>query len=198
MNRHLSEIEIVDVLDGVLLPARAAHLDHCAPCRERVESLRAMASRVQQADGTSVPEPSPLFWEHFSSRVSEAVSGLDAPMQAGGWHRAPFATWLAAAATLVLAVAVFWSYNRLTPEVSGPVTAPLHEAAVAPADDGHLDLEDDADWALVRVVADELLWDDAPDAGITAHPGSADRAALELSAVERQELARILAVELKL
>jgi hypothetical protein len=198
MNRHLSEAEIVDVLDGVLPPARAAHLDHCAPCRERAESLRAIASRVQQTGGNSVPEPSPLFWEHFSSRVSEAVSEIDAPSQTAGWHRAPFAAWLAAAATLVLAVAVFWSYNRLTPDVSGPATPPLQEPAVATADDGHLDLEDDADWALVRVVADELLWDDAPDAGITAHPGSADRAALELSAVERQELARILAVELKL
>jgi len=198
MNRHLSEIEIVDALDGVLPPARAIHLHHCGPCRERVESLRATASRVQQADGSPVPEPSPLFWEHFSSRVSEAVSEIDAPAEAAGWHRAPFAAWLAAAATLVLAVAVFWSYTRLAPEVSGPATAPQHEAAVATPDDGQFDLEGDADWALVRVVADELLWDDAPDAGITAHPGSADRAALELSAVERQELARILAVELKL
>ena len=38
------------------------------------------------------------------------------------------------------------------------------------------------------------MQEDAPDAGLNAGPGSAETVALELSALERQELARLLAV----
>ena len=40
-------------------------------------------------------------------------------------------------------------------------------------------------------------WEDATEAGIHARPGSADRVAVEMSAAERQELARLLEDELK-
>ena len=62
---------------------------------------------------------------------------------------------------------------------------------------GALDVESDSDWALVRAVADDLDWEDAPEAGIHARPGAADRVAVEMSAAEPQELAQLLEDELK-
>src|SRR5262245_19463877 len=77
---HLTERELVDVIDGALPPERQAHADACATCRGEIASLRAMLDEALTAD---VPEPSPLFWEHFSARVREGV-------QQATVERAPF------------------------------------------------------------------------------------------------------------
>jgi hypothetical protein len=67
----------------------------------------------------------------------------------------------------------------------------------AAAADLDWNIDDDEEWALVRVVADDLQWDDAQEAGLHARPGSAERVALEMSADERQELARLIQFEMK-
>ena len=59
------------------------------------------------------------------------------------------------------------------------------------------DVEADDAWALVRVVADEVGWDDAQAAGLVAAAESVERLALELNDAERIELARLLEDELK-
>jgi hypothetical protein len=55
----------------------------------------------------------------------------------------------------------------------------------------------DARWAVVRVAAEDLAWEDVRDAGIAATPGAAEGVALELTADERSELARLLDREMK-
>jgi hypothetical protein len=60
-----------------------------------------------------------------------------------------------------------------------------------------LNLDDDEEWALVRLVAEDLQWEEAQDAGLNPRPGSMERAALEMSPIERQELARLIEDELK-
>ena len=59
------------------------------------------------------------------------------------------------------------------------------------------DIEQDEAWGLVRTVADEVPWDATQAAGIAPRPGSAERMALEMSAREQSELARLLETELK-
>jgi hypothetical protein len=199
MTTHLDEVELVDALDGLLSAARDTHLEQCSSCAERLRSLRAsLAGLGQSAD---VPEPSPFFWEHFSRRVSDSVRAEGTASQAPGWWRPARIAALSAAALVVIAASTTMIL-RMSPRSNGPQPA----TAVAPQEppatseqtqQGALDVESDSDWALVRAVADDLDWEDAPEAGIHARPGAADRVAVEMSAAERRELARLLEDELK-
>src|SRR5262245_49777261 len=67
---HLSPDELIDAMEGVLDAERRAHLDVCEECRRQFEDLASVLSEAKQA---SVPEPSPLFWNHFSARVNEGI-----------------------------------------------------------------------------------------------------------------------------
>ena len=60
----------------------------------------------------------------------------------------------------------------------------LAQPGVAAVDAGVLaedDVEQDAAWAVVRIAADDLDYDDAVAEGITADAGAAERAAMELT-----------------
>lgn len=192
MNRHLNDAELVDCLETPSSPPRGAHLERCETCRSRMDVLRATLEHVQRARPDAVPEPSPLFWEHFSRRVHEAI-GEEQPGSRWGWLTA-----LAPVAAVLLLCAgalVVWQ-SSLGPPV--PATEVANGPAVAPQGaDAPLDLEDDAEWALVRVAADDLEWDSAAEAGIGANPGAAERVALEMSAEERRELERLIDAEMK-
>src|SRR5438128_377674 len=99
---HLSPSEFVDHAEGTLDAARAGHLDTCDRCQSQASSvgdaLRAAAA------GDPVPEPSPLFWDHLSARVREAVAA-EPPQRAG--FRFGFARVQPIVVTLALAVAIF-------------------------------------------------------------------------------------------
>jgi hypothetical protein len=204
---HLRDSEFADLLDGRLAPSRANHAEMCAACRARIEWLRATL-----ADASNDPpaEPSPLFWDHFAARVSDAVRELAiAPREAAWleWVRHPVSMWAAAAAVTILMIAtVAWRATLHAP--SGPSGRADGAVVMSSADthaDGPLvtvaDIGDDPDadeaWAVVRSAADGLGWAEANAEGLSAYPGSAERAALELTAAERAELVRLLESELK-
>ena len=199
MTPHLNDVELVDAFDGLLAPLRAAHLQTCASCSERLHSLRNTISGLQGSDQVAVPEPSPLFWEHFSRRVHDAVRESGTPGHANRWWQPARIAALSAAAAIVIAAV---TTVMLKPASDGRRAATVSAGEEAPSASeqtpaGALDVESDPDWALVRAVADDLQWEDAPEAGIHARPGSADRVAVEMSPAERQELARLLEDELK-
>lgn len=200
---HLTPEEFTDLVDGVLPADRHGHLTGCPACRERADALRVT---LQAAASNDVPEPSPLFWDHFSARVAEAIRRE--PRAAQGWARwmrTPAIAWasVAAAVVLVLAAVAWRQGGRDTAASAGQVPAVAHRqsptAAVAEKDlqIAAADAEPDEAWALVRTVAEDVAWDDAHAAGITARPGAAEGLAVELSAEERAELARLLETELK-
>lgn len=197
MTKHLSDAELVDYVEGVLVPSRTAHAEECGACGERATSLRQILLSVADTSGVDVPEPSPLFWDHFSRRVHDAVREAPLAGRHSPWLRTPWLGWVSAAAlVLVLAVAtIVWRQQQGITSPRATDTAP--NASAANAADAHLDLDNDEEWALVRVVADDLHWDDAPAAGINAQPGSAELVALEMSPTERQELARLIENEMK-
>jgi hypothetical protein len=199
--RHLRPDDFVDVLDGELASAARRHIESCEGCRHRFEALLETMAQASQA---GVPEPSPLFWQHFSKNVSDAIA-QDTPAHSAWieWLRHP-ATGLATLAifvTIVVSASVWRSTPRLPRDVreSAPTTTSRQLAEVAMESDGagQQDLEEDEAWGLVRTVADDAGWDATRAAGLSPRPGSVDRMALEMTAEERRELARLLEDELK-
>jgi hypothetical protein len=71
------------------------------------------------------------------------------------------------------------------------VPAPV-AATTAPADAAR----EDPGFAVVADLVGDLDWETAVSAGLTVAPGAADRAVLELTASEQQELTRLLKAEL--
>ena len=153
--------------------------------------------------GADVPEPSPLFWDHFSARVRDEIAN-ETPGR-WGWTSGLRPWPVAAAAAVVVALLVASSVfrapsNQPTAGTDRQEVADARPPAVAPVDARRRpddDVEVDEAWAVVRSVADDVVWDDVTDAGISARPGSADRAIQTLSAAERTELAALIAEELK-
>ena len=187
---HLSPAEFVDLLEQRLPPDRVAHVQTCTSCRGQADLLRAVMTRAHDAD---VPEPSPLFWDHLSARVRQAiVAEPNWKSHRLGWlpSRLAWRAGMAAMVLLTLATAVLLrapSSNRAIAVLAPGVTdAPEHETV----------LEEGEEWTFVAGVAEGADWDEVVEGGLYVRPGAAERALLQLSADERRELARLIESEL--
>lgn len=193
MTHHLNAEELVDVLESRAATRAWVHAERCADCRARVVELTAMRRAVAEID---VPEPSPLFWSHLSSRIHEAVEGER--RQASPTWRWPLrfavpAVAMTAAVALLLASLTVLQTRTWTP----PVTLPAEFAAMLEETEVPIQTQNaDPAWELVMAVAQDAQWDDLSDEGLV-RPGTADLGLLQLSAEERLELARLLNEELK-
>jgi len=194
---HLTDIEIVDLIDGTLRADRQQHVDGCDACRARAEGLRSTLLRASDAD---IPEPSPLFWDHFSARVHGAVHDAS-PNESPRWFSRPTLKWAiaGAVATVVLVTAV-WRASAPPWRTPGTPGAPPLVAVSAPdLDIDASDPDSDQAWALVRAVADDSTWDDDDaESGFAVRPGSAERAMADLTHAERRELVRLLEAEIRM
>ena len=108
---HCSRSEFVDLIESSpsLAPDRVRHVEACERCRAEAETLRAAVALARADDGA---EPSPLFWDHFSMRVAEAVRN-EAPVGSGNaammWLRRPLATWAAVSTvTVLVSLTIVW------------------------------------------------------------------------------------------
>lgn len=178
MTAHLTDAELVDLLNGASPAARAPHLACCDRCAQRLADLQAMAEEVR---GVVAPEPSPLFWDHLSARVREAVAAEPPPRSsvrfaAGPWLRAG-ALWIGVAAA-VLVVAVAMRSGRPTMWKAESPTASQTRAADASAEGG---ASDDPSLGLVADLVAELTWEGVNEAGLTSHVGADDDAVAQLS-----------------
>lgn len=186
--RHLKDEELVDIAEGTRPESSAPHLGGCDSCREQLSELRAMMSAAQEVD---VPEPSPLFWDHLSSRVREAVAAdgeprlrFDAPV----WRRLLMPLSAVAVAGLVIAVSV-------TLRAPSPRPAPpgMAVADAAPAIELLRDISSDEDVSLTLVASltDRVDLDTVREAGLATR-GSAEDAITHMSELELRELGRLL------
>ena len=189
---HVNTDQLVDIAEGTRPESSAPHLAGCEPCRAQLHDLRAMMSAASEVEA---PEPSPLFWDHLSARVSGAVALEAAPRRSwlniSAWIR--IAMPLAVAAALLLAVTVNVRAPRSDASPSAIEWVP--QAAVSAELLSDAAMEDDASLAMVAGLAAGLDADAAKEAGLSS-VGSADHAVAHMSAGELRELRRLLKDEL--
>jgi len=191
---HLNTDQLVDLAEGTQPEASAPHLAACASCRAQVRELRAMMSATQELD---VPEPSPLFWDHLSSNVRDAVAA-DARLKPSRYIfpgvRAFFEARAFQASVLVAAgvlLAVMLGARTPARVVAPPVV--VADAAVELLKDVAAD--DDASLTVVASLTDEVDLDTVREAGL-APRGSAEHAVTHMSDRELRELQRLLKEEM--
>lgn len=188
--KHLKPDDLVDAAEGNPTPAAREHLRDCMRCREQAAEAAAVLRRVSP---DKIPEPSPLFWSHFSQHVRERI---DASSQ-----RQPFAfglsRWVwapAGALAIVAAIAVGVSIRQPQRSPDRPVAS----VAGTPvnADLNASDPGSDTDWAIVAESAEGFEWGESGAGEFAVKPGAAERAAMQLSDDQRRELARLLREEI--
>jgi hypothetical protein len=178
---HLSPDQLIDIVEGAA--AEPAHLQSCAVCRGQLNELQAVMS---MAAAVNVPEPSPLYWNHLSSRVHEAVAAEGAP-RAAAWM-----WWFTLAAGVVAAVVVAVGISVYRPAV--PVTGP-EVAGVSVADERQSADAGEATLSMMADLTPDIDLETSREAGLAAltnHVGGADDAVGMLTEGERAELQRLL------
>jgi hypothetical protein len=185
---HLNLDERLALIEATDEPTHP-HLGACARCRAEVQAGRAA---LAEATSVSVPEPSPLFWDALSRRVSERLGAEDSPRAPLGWRFWRVLVPLAVAVgALVIAVGID---RAASPRLPGPPPAAVAvngeaEAATTPG------LEDE--WAVLANVAGEFDLDTLADSLGRTGQGAADNAMWDLTERERIELAALLRAELQ-
>ncbi len=186
MTRHLSPRQFLDAAEGVPAPDAVAHLRECNRCR--LEAL-ALSETVSTVADTMVPEPSPLFWQHFSARVSEAIAAEGVTGAPSSW-RLRWSYWPVAAGTAIAAVLLA---VNVVPRLS-PAATPVASSAARQVE--ALPVVDDESLRVLSDLAGDLSWDDATEAGFSMSQGAVDRVVADMPDSERVELERLLSAEL--
>ena len=178
---HLTSDERIDAMEG---RGEVPHLATCEHCRRELAELSSVLAEAKQL---SVPEPSPLFWQHFSERVRTAIDEDAVP----GTHWPSWLRWqvllpLGAVAMIVLALMI---------------AVPKEDSATPSADDELAAFQADApaatdSWVMVTELVGDIDLDTAMAAGMVTTPGVVEQAVLDLTADEQRELTRLLKAEL--
>ena len=198
---HVNTEELIDIAEGTRPESAAPHLALCEQCRAQLHDLRAMISAAREID---VPDPSPLFWDHLSARVSAAVAAESAPARLKPLRdvAGTLAAWFGGRAFRAGAVVALFAMLLAvilmphTPPASSPSAPPSTSVADAAAPSELLGdvLADDASLTLVASLTSTLDLDAASDAGL-APSGSAEHAVTHMSDGELRELRRLLQQE---
>lgn len=134
-----------------------------------------------------VPEPSPLFWNHLSARVRDAVAVEPIPRT---W-------WMGYWRPVVAAVGSLSFVALLILRASAPA-APVEP--VAPGVPGVPDFVADVDvsemWRLIEVAAPQMEMQSVRDAGLMPTQYATDQAIEALTPSEREALVRLLRKEI--
>ncbi len=182
---HLSPSEFTELVEGTLSSGRAEHVSGCESCRSQADAMRAA---LISARGVDVPEPSPLFWDHLSARVRAELDTEPSP-RARWWRQpVPVLAWSLAAMLLVVLVV------RQVPRQ--PASDAPGSVAVADVWADSADGTDPA-WDLLVSAASDFQLDDAHPVGLGVRAATVDKAVLDLTPAEREELGRLLQEEMK-
>lgn len=201
---HLTPEELIDLAEGARAEGTAPHLHSCEACRHQVAALRKAMSAVADAPGGpggpggDVPEPSPLFWDHLSQRVREAVAAEGTPASAFAlwrWGRAlpgSWRAWAMAGVAAAVAISIYVTAPRT-------LTPPSNARAGAAGASGPLDpfgAADDPSLALFADLTEQMDPGAATETGWSSHAGAVDEVVASLTVDERLELRRLLEEEL--
>jgi hypothetical protein len=189
MSTHLRSQEFVDALDGALAPDRLEHLDGCGACRAELAAMQSVMIDVRPAGG--VPDPSPLFWDHFSERVRQATAADPVPDPAPWWQ----SLWRPAAAfAAVAAVVVSLVFTRTRP---GENVVPLDEVALDATAPDQLSDESEASLAFLSAAASDLSWEEARAVDLAPRAQVVESAIAHLTAAQRAELVKLIREDLR-
>lgn len=194
---HLTPQELVDLTEGTLDPDRLAHVTACAECREEADRLQVVLLAASEVE---VPEPSPLFWDHLSSRVGAAVAAQDIePIRSlSRWRDWSVGRFTAAVTTVTVVLAVAVGLSMLRGSRTG-----VEVVSDSAGNDGAVELDtglgasDESDWTLLTTMADAIDWQDSDTDGLLVGRQAIDGAVFLLSDNERRELVRLLEAELE-
>lgn len=202
MTTHLSSQEFVDALDrkggtSALAPARQSHLDACTSCQTQVSELRALIEGA--GDDADVPEPSPLFWDHFQARVLTAVQSEVPPGRLSWWTSWLDTRTLVALSATVVAIVASVALYRSRP-APAPLDSRVTESGMVADASASLDrpvdtgLEND-EWAFVSSVMDTLEGDDIHEVLAPSHD-AVDSAIEALTSDQRDRFMKLLKAEM--
>jgi hypothetical protein len=201
MTTHLTSGQLIDLAEGTQPESSAPHLLTCGACWRQLAELRTTMSMVGEVE---VPEPSPLFWDHLSARVRDAVdAGREARPStwpgrrgAGGANASP---WLRmrpvrVAGLVVLVAMLAFVTTRMNRQSLSPTPAP--GVVLTDAPDEIAPFADDPSLSLVADLAADLDWESAREAGLIPPVGGDAAALSQLTEGERRELRQLLQGEL--
>jgi hypothetical protein len=185
--RHLNAEERLALIEAADEPMHP-HLRSCDRCRAEVVRARAALWDARSVD---VPEPSPLFWDNLSRRVSEQVASAGPGQVRREW---PFWRMLiplaAGIGALLIAIGVDRG-SRPVPAAPAAAVASAQGSALSGAEAG------DEHWALLANLAADFDLETLCDSLGSSAAGAADSAVWQLNDRERAELAVLLRAELQ-
>lgn len=186
---HLSSEELIDLAEGTRSEAVVPHLQSCEACRQQIVDLRATMSAAADVD---VPEPSPLFWDHLSQRVREAVADEALPGRlspGSGWALpGSWRAWaIAGVAAAVMISIVVTAPRTLMPGSGAPDRIAVSSTPLEP-----FGAADDPSLALFADLTEQMDPEAVIEADWSSHAGAADEVVASLSDDERLELQRLL------
>lgn len=193
-SKHLSQETLLGLAEQRGTARNREHAERCDRCRQDVEALRATLAAMRDVE---VPEPSPLFWNHLSARISQAIASGRTPASPAPWVRVPAwrsGVWLAGAAVAAaFAVMATWRPAGRSPL---PATSVV-EAEPGSTTDAAALAQGDAEWEFLLSVAGVAEQEPSGDLIEGVQPGMADRALLALSETERTALVELLETEMR-
>jgi hypothetical protein len=205
---HLTPEQFVDIADGVLPESGsevARHLSTCVECRQQLADMRAVMTEAVADDVVDVPEPSPLFWDHLSARVRDAVAEEPVPRS---WRERLLQPWvlvpslasaIAAASFVVLLPrpAVAPAKPALPPSIIQTTAIPAGSVSLPALDDSMPLAAADPQLGLVADYTATLSWDEMRDeVALSESAASSDAVFDVLTADEQREVQRLLADEM--
>ena len=193
---HLAPEELIDLAEGARAEDAVPHLRSCEGCRQQLVALRTMMSAVS-SPGNDVPDPSPLFWDHLSQRVREAIAAEGTPgSRFAGWRwgtalPASWRTWAMAGIAAAVLISIYVTAPRTLTPSGGRGGASAPSAGLQP-----FGAADDPSLLLFADLTEQMDSGAISDAGWSSHVGAVDEVVASLTDDERLELQRLLKEEL--
>ena len=170
---HVSDAELMDVIEGTASGDCSRHVAECRDCGARVDEARVGLGLAREAE---VPEPSPFYWESFRRQVDGRIA-TTSPLTA--WKR--WAPVLTLAACLVVALGLLLPTSRV---VAPPAPAALPAWSALPPNE-----EDEGLEVLQAMTLSEDVPSLSPGEGVAQHvEGLSEEESLALANALRQEL----------
>lgn len=151
------------------------------------DDFRDLIDEVKAAG--EVPEPPPMFWNHLSARVRDAVASEPVP---GPWWMAywrPLLLSVGAVASVALVV-------MLRSSAPAPVESATTTGNTASANELVADVEVSEMWRLIEVAAPKLEMHAVQEAGLMPTEYATDQAIQSLTPSQREALVRLLRKEM--